>query len=1036
MNKHDDPQHLWVWKTACKALAILTCLLAMPLSHANTPPPASATIEFSDENLALLDVRFKQYRVGDGVEAYIVNDRVYLPLVDVFALLELNISTTADGAAGWFINENYDFALRQTESGWLATVIGMEVEVPEDEIVQFYDMLYADIQLLEDWFGARLTLNFSQSLLTLSTQQKLPFEKRIERSERVIHKRHLPRIAKNPLLVNPYSLAEMPSLDLSATHLTQRYEKTDKKTETRTTYSVISHGDLGYMNSEILVSGEREEGVLSTNVRLQRYDHNGSLLGPLGATHIALGDISTPGIPLASGGGNGRGIVINNKDLSVNQKSGTRVIDGNYHPGWDVELYQNGIVIGSQIIGADGRYEFSEIPLFLGNNRFNLRFYGPGGKEETEERTLFVGASEDDVGKIKYNASIFQPSLKSINVDDANDEREAYEQAVFSAQYGLSPNSSLHTGFVHKERDSEDPKDFYNIGLQSSLWNTSLLFDATTDDKSNNTFAFSASQYFNRTSLRLGLTEYDKSDPSVSDPKRRLSFGASGQLLGTPYNFSARREEREDSTEDTYNLGVSGNLDRLRWSNTLDFKRLNRSEGRSKDVDGSVFLGYSLNPINFRLSLNYEISPEAEIESTDLSTYFAIDNNTSINFSARYRPENNNTRYNLGMTWRLPYLQLTPSVSYDDDGEILGLITVSASLGTRSSSDASYYNLSNASQANHGTFKARLFEDRNNNGYYELGEPLLEGGEISAQQSHRRGRSNEEGVAWLERVTAWQQTDIAYEQGSINSAPMVYTGKPFSVVSRPGSMIAVNMPFARTGELDGTVYRKDGDTTFPARGIRLSLTDDQGNIIEQGTTDAYGFFLFESLVPNDYRIKAMNEEWLNPISAQFTITNDGDTMLDRSLFLGPTPPLKDTTSLLEETPVTPSLLSKTPVLSSYQAKLIAPVAKRPITEKTAPKPQPRPPIKVQPAKATAHYFWSLQVASYGRAENAQRLQQQLQAQGHIAFSRSVIIGERRFIRVYAGKKTTKDQILAIKTSIDQSIKVNSLPAKLNAKDNS
>lgn len=264
---------------------------------------------------------------------------------------------------------------------------------------------------------------------------------------------------------------------------------------------------------------------------------------------------------------------------------------------------------------------------------------------------------------------------------------------------------------------------------------------------------------------------------------------------------------------------------------------------------------------------------------------------------------------------------------------------------------------------------------------------------------------------------------------------MVYTGKPFSVVTRPGSMTAVNMPFARTGELDGTVYRKNNGTTFAARGIRISLTDSQGNIIEQGTTDAYGFFLFDSLVPNDYRLIAMNEDWLNPANAQFTITNDGNAILNHNLFLGPAPSQADHGSLLKETAIIPKQPNKPKTTSPLQSKLSTLKTRQDQTKKTGPQ-QPLPATtKRQQSKLTAKHFWSLQVASYGRPENAQQLQQRLQAQGYTAFTRPAIIGERRFIRVYAGKKTTRDQVLAIKSSIDQSIKVNSLPAKLITKDN-
>lgn len=969
-----------------------------------------STILFSEDNLALLDVRFKQYRVGDGIEAYIVDNRVYVPLVDMFALLELNISTTADGAAGWFINDNYDFSLKQSDSGWLATVIGMSVEVPNGEILQHYDMLYADIQLLEDWFGARFSLNFSQSLLALTTQQTLPFEARITRGERVINKRHLPRLAENPLLDNPYKLIEMPSLNINATHLTQRNDKTDQATQTRTTYSVISHGDLGYMNSEVFVSGDRKNGLFSATTRFERYDNNGLLLGPLGATHIGVGDITSPTIALASGGGSGRGFVMDNKDLSVNQKSDIRIIEGDYHPGWDIELYQNGIVVGYQTIGADGHYEFTDIPLFLGNNRFILKFYGPGGKEETEERSLFLGANEEDVGKLKYSASLFQPSLKSIDLNGVNDAREIYEQAVFNAQYGINANTSLHSGLLHKNNGLLEEHSFYNIGLQSSLWNTNLLFDITRDNEGNTSYAYSANTFVQRTNFKLGVIEYGPTLSEINPRLRQIVLGASGRLFETPYNLSGRRVIRKDTTEDTYNLGLSGNLDRLNWSNNLNYSDLNTRGNGVEELDGNLYLGYSLSPMNFRLGLNYHIDPTTEIDSANVSTSFAIDHNTSVNLSARYQPEGNRTRYNLGLTWKLPYFQLTPSVSYSDNGEILGLVTVSASLGKRSSSQGLYYNLNSANHANKGTFKARLFDDVNNNGYYEKDEPLLEGGEISALQSSRKGRSDQEGIAWLERVSAWQQTDIAYEPGSITAAPMIYSGKPFSVVMRPGSITAVNMPFVRTGEIDGTVYRQIDTGTKLARGVRLALCDLDGNVLRHTSTDAYGFYLFENLKPGDYRLQAVDESWLKPKQATFTITSLGDAVLDKNL-------------TLKSRPFTLSARTATRPQAPIDLKSAAdnPNALAPTAEPTL------QPHKVLPQRNA----WSLQVASFRTGENAETLTSRLAAMGYTTFTRKVTVNGFEYTRVYAGDTPQKALLKKAKEIIDHAINVISIPTRLH-----
>lgn len=70
--------------------------------------------------------------------------------------------------------------------------------------------------------------------------------------------------------------------------------------------------------------------------------------------------------------------------------------------------------------------------------------------------------------------------------------------------------------------------------------------------------------------------------------------------------------------------------------------------------------------------------------------------------------------------------------------------------------------------------------------------------------------------------------------------------------------------------------------------------------------------------------------------------------------------------------------------------------------------------------------WVIQVASLSAQEGANKLRDQLQAEGHKAYVRAVPSANGNIYRVFIGPKQDKAQALAIKSQLDKRLKVNSL----------
>src|SRR5690606_39713439 len=107
---------------------------------------------------------------------------------------------------------------------------------------------------------------------------------------------------------------------------------------------------------------------------------DGGLLGPLGATQIAVGDVETRSGALAGRSGVGRGAYIGNYPLDRSSSFSTTTLRGAMPAGWDAELYRNGQLIAYQGSSMDGRYEFGDVELLDGRHDLAIVPYGPQGQ--------------------------------------------------------------------------------------------------------------------------------------------------------------------------------------------------------------------------------------------------------------------------------------------------------------------------------------------------------------------------------------------------------------------------------------------------------------------------------------------------------------------------------------------------------------------------------------------------------------------------------------------------------------------------------
>lgn len=864
-------------------LTVLLLLAVKPMSAmaVNTP--------FSDDNLIIMDVRYGQYQLGSGIEGYQQEGRTYFALVDLVALIESPIQVDSAGAVGK-INDDTEFKLAKTEGSWLLKRGKEEIAVNDDKLVVHDGLIFVDSKTLERWFPLSLKINNSDSILDLSSRGSLPFQKSIERKERYFSKDAPLTEFTNPLADVPYNLWEVPSTDIRLTHITSSNHKTDTDTSRSTHYTLVSNGDMGYMSSNIFINGNREDGVNNVSMRFDRYDTERNIGGPLNLSQVSFGDISAPGA-LSS---YGRGVLVSNESNTSQFSRDFTTIEGNHYPGWEVELYLDDSVIDYQVIGDNGRYYFEDVILSQGDNNYRLVFYGPAGEKEVESRNLYIGEDSEDLRRLRYTASINQPNTRLYSDQESN----STYQTNLTTRFALTNFLSFNAGYSLRQWDKDlladeriledDTSDaFYVAGVNAHLLGQSLSVSArkVNDDPFDITYGLGGSR--NSFNYRINYTQFGETESGFTydpltdvynvTPESQVNMTLRSRIKGISGVLDARRTNYEGYQLNSGKFILAGRSKGFYWSKGFDYQQF-ITDGLVEDaIAGNFYAGKSLGPLSARVNLSYLTKPEAELTTIGFSGDLKLSPDVDVSFDFDHAVATSDNIYRLGMKWILPYMTVTPTVSYSDNGTMAGNLTVLMTLGNRTGQFGNYYAAESRTISTRGTLKARLFEDENGDGVYTLGERLLSGGIIHSLQTRQKAASDDVGVATLNNVRAWFPSDIVYEDDTIEEASMKYGGEQFAIEMRPGKVIEVDLPFYRAGDIDGIVYSRRSDGRVrEARGITVELVDAKGDVVAKTVSASDGFYSFQRVLPGNYKVIPKGQQTLSSSISEAVITSQGN----------------------------------------------------------------------------------------------------------------------------------------------------------------
>jgi hypothetical protein len=869
-------------------------LLEVPEEEIDSAPSQSTIIlaendsGIPDGEELIFEVRIDNRRFVQSLFGIKQGDGIYVDLAEASSLLEFAIDVDPDAgtARGFFIRPENTFAL-DLDAGTVA-IEGETINVSQGDVLRRDDSIFVHSDTFAVWFGVRLDVDFRELAVAVVPEAPLPLQQRFLRQERIASLRQSQRPEPSlPRLDDPYRPISWPLADVRLQSTLQ--DSPGQPLRTTQNYSVVGRGDLGFATSEFFFGGNQDDFLNSGRLTLKREDPTGGLLGPLQATSVEAGDVTAPGLPV---NGTGVGAFISNNTTGIQNLGSTTDFIGNEQPGTDIELYRNGILLDLITVGDDGRYEFRNVPLLLGENEFRIVFYGAQGeiREQRESRT--VTSAGENTGLPIYSAAVFKPGNPLLPIEDIDADDGPLASALLlqrSFANGISANAGL--SFVDTGRPSTGQ---LSAGISAPFLDGSA--SATTTQNFGGGWSATTSYRTRSAAQSVGLT-YQTTRDSGSSNQDSFNADLTGDIplfagLEIPYSLSVGRTYSANGTvQDRAQVRNSSGLGRYRVSHAFEWSRLDPSgSATQRTLTGNLQNTLLLTPVSLRIGANYRLIEDRELQRVDGDINWTVNNRAQLRFGYQRFVLSGRKAYSLGGNYRFDRFLVSPSLSYDSNNQFFALVSVSFSAGRdpisgRVVTDGSTF-------TNGGVVAAMVYRDDNLNRQYDPGEPLIEDAQIEAVHANRTATTSEDGVAYLSRLPPYLLTDVRVRPGTLPDPFMAPLNPGQSLLPRPGRTNVMDFPVTLTSEVEGSVVAlRDGELT-PLAGALVELRNDRGEVVATQETLFDGFFLFINVFPGEYSLHLLpdnveSEGFVVPPPRRLSVDASGTPILGVEIVTGP-----------------------------------------------------------------------------------------------------------------------------------------------------
>lgn len=806
-------------------------------------------------------------RVGSiEIPAVISNDKVYLPITDVFDFLKIRnqVSSGYDSISGFYINTRNLFSVNFPQKKIF--VDGKSYELPESALIKTETSLYLLADYFGKVFGLNCSFNYRALAVLMDTKLELPIirEMRLEQMRTNIGKLRGESQADSTL-GRTYPMFHLGMADWSLIS----NQVVNGRTDTRFNLALGGIVLGGETNVSLLFNSHQ-----AFNEKQQQYlwrfaNNDFKYVKQMMAGKIVSQATSSIYAPVV-------GVQFTNSPTTFRRSFGYYTLSDNTEPNWTVELYVNNVLVDYVKADASGFYTF-QVPLVYGSSAVMLKFYGPWGEERTKEQNISIPFNFLPPGEMQYTVSggIVEDSLSS-----------RYSRA--SMNYGLASRVTVGGGMEYLSSVTSGPLMPYlssSVRLASSLL---LSGEYTYGVRKKGIITY---RFPSNVQLELYYTTYDKGQKAINYNYREERKAVLAVPLRTK-NFSAfsrltlNQIILPESRYTTAEMLLSGAI----YGVSTNFTTY------AMFVDPKNPYAYSNLSFSFRLPAAFVLIPQAQYEYRSqklISLKCGIEKHVFkqgfFNVSYEQNFKSNIRNIEFGFRYDFSFVQAAFTARRINKNTLL---TQSGKGSLMYDRGTSYLHAGNRTSVGRGGVVILPFLDLNCNGIKDEGEPRaaglnvhLSGGRIEPDLNDTLIR-----VFDLEPYTSYF---IEFDRNSFDNIAWQLKFKSLRVNIDPNKFRRIDVPISVFGEASGTVYRKSGNFRKGLGRVIVCFYDKAGKIVGRTLSESDGYFSFLGLPPGNYIAKVDTSQLrkISMVSApdsfefEINVNPDGDVRDDLEFVL-------------------------------------------------------------------------------------------------------------------------------------------------------
>ncbi len=786
--------------------------------------------------------------LADGMVIYETGGTWMLPIGELASAMDLaiQVSPTLGLAEGTLVSEEQKFRLSLVDCE--VRIKGEVRKLPRRDdgtcvgVIPFDQELYIELALLTTWLPSRFRVDGPRSQLVLTSTEELPIQARIRRQQQWERSSKGPRQQLDPSLTWRSVPREWLDGFSSDQQISVRSEKgAGANPEQQFSLSSTVNAELlGFQSFGFLsIDGNR---LQRPRVSLIRREPEGELLGPMRARSVELLDFEFPQLPMISSARIARGLLISNIALNQRHDFGRRDITGEILPGWEVQLFHNDILIDQQTADSTGRYLFASVPMYYGQNRVHLAFFGPQGQRRNEYFNYTIDSQNLQSGETEYRAAIGM--------------RDSQATSLIELRQGLSSFATielLSARVLHPGGSSG--RQYHQAGVRA--FGKGVLTRALATFESQGGSAKQLSVQLPLQSMAIGarytlLQDFQSEiyNFKTSSTLARRVEGEWAFLLPTSPGIQTTWLITSDSFVDANPIvGMTArqslSLGRVYWNHEI-----RQDWGLSGSPRGRIEANYAPSFSRFSASIDYVgTSPQR----AGLETQTSWGDQYSLLVSAQKSLTSNDARIGPSIVRNFKSFLAGLSANADSSGAFAVGLNLSSNLTRDPRQDTTVMRAQNG--AENGTASVRVFVDANRNTIMDPGEMPVEHVGIIANQRDLGIFTNSEGLALIPGLAPYLPSSLSLLPSSIDSPFLRPAEKGIRFIPRPGKPFVVDLSLVIVGEIEGIVEIDENGQISPVRLAvveALSLDDGKSYTTRTGRD---GVFVFEEIPPGRYRVR-------------------------------------------------------------------------------------------------------------------------------------------------------------------------------------